>query len=92
LQDSIADKVFNFGCLFALAVRFQWIGFIAWGLLREFLILAVRITDSEIVVSLKRFKRHVVLYSVFVRSGIFGFFVASLAAGRMATVWQVLSF
>jgi phosphatidylglycerophosphate synthase len=93
LQDSIADKIFNFGCLFALAIRFQWVEFLAWGLLiREFLILAERITDREIAVSLKRFKRHVVWYSVLVRAGIFGFFVASLTAGRMATALQVLSY
>jgi phosphatidylglycerophosphate synthase len=93
LQDSIADKIFNFGCLFALAGRFQWIEFFAWGLLiREFLILAARITDGEIANSLKRFKRHVVLYAVFVRSGIFGFFIASLNGGRTATIWEFLSY
>ena len=93
LQDSIADKIFNFGCLFALAGRFQWVEFAAWGLLiREFLILAARITDSEIAISLKRFKRHVVLYAVFVRSGIFGFFVSSLNAGRVATILEFLSY
>lgn len=93
LQDSIADKIFNFGCLFALTVRFQWMEFIVWGLLiRELLILAQRITDSGIEVSLKKFKRHVVLYSVFVRSGIFGFFVASFNTGRMAAICEVLSY
>lgn len=64
-----------------------------WGLLiREFLILATRITDSNIVSTLKRFRRHVVLYALFVRSGIFGFLIASLNAGRMATVWEFLSY
>lgn|GEM_PF-1614408 len=93
LQDSIADKIFNFGCLLALTAGFHWLPFIIWGLLaREFMILAVRITDSKVEVSLKRFKRHVVLYGLFFRTGIFGFFVASLTAGRTAAICGLLSY
>ena len=93
LQDSIADKIFNFGSLLALATTYRWIHFMVWGLLiREFLILATRITDSKIEVSLKRFKSQVVCYALFVRTGIFGFLVASLNAGRVAAICALLSY
>ncbi len=93
LQDSIADKIFNFGSLLALATIFPWIHFMVWGLLtREFLILAARITDSKIEVSLKRFKSQVIWYALFVRTGIFGFLVASLNAGRLAAICALLSY
>jgi phosphatidylglycerophosphate synthase len=93
LQDSIADKIFNFGCLLALATEFRWIHYLIWGLLiREFLILATRIIDTKIDISLKRFKPHVVLYAVFVRTGIFGFLVTSLNTGRPAAFLEFLSY
>jgi len=93
LQDSIADKLFNFGCLLALSRQFEFMPFIVWGLLtREFLILATRILDRNISSSLKRLRTQVVLYAVFVRVGIFGFLVQSVVANGMAAILETLSY
>jgi phosphatidylglycerophosphate synthase len=71
-QDSVADKLFHAGCLLGLGREFPLVPFILWAVLsREFIIMALRMLESEVQLSLKKFKSYSVLYATFLRIGIF---------------------
>jgi CDP-diacylglycerol--glycerol-3-phosphate 3-phosphatidyltransferase len=80
LQDSVADKLFHFGCLLGLALVHPGLAVLVWGVLvREFVIMGFRVIAPDLTAHLRAYKASSVIFTALLRGGILLFIVALLA-------------
>lgn len=82
LQDSIADKIFHAGCLIGLSYGNKIISCLLFlFIIREFLILSVRILSNDVNLSLTTNKKYSVAYATALRVGLLLIIFSKCIAG-----------
>lgn len=81
LQDSISDKLLHIGCLLGLGVYFPFVHMLLWCLIaRELVLMGLRVAAINIGETFAGFRRHSIVYAVFVRGGIVALFLSALVS------------
>lgn len=81
LQDSVADKLFHAGCLLGLSAANTFVGLLLWGVLvREFVLLALRVLLPHLKAEAGRFRPYSIAYAAMLRWGIAVFLLTPFVA------------
>lgn len=80
LQDSISDKLFQFGCLLGIGIQHPAVGLFTWCVLaRDLILMGWRVLDPNVETTLARFKGFSIAYAVLLRASVLTFFLVPAA-------------